>query len=257
MAEFSLLMLKMAAFTCNASYRDETNKNVKKCQPSAADVGADQIIDLRAEVRILRDDMRDGMRVLRDDVRGDVQDVRDGVVAVADAIQRLDEQTASIKAWLDANESRDKTNVDDVVFLKDTWSTQMFELVAEDNAIEDTLYQLDRALADERVDLTTFLRVVRKLAHTQFMARALAVKVVERQREEYTKGAYAQSPQPSSVATQARLSQPGGPWPQVPPPYAIQQQQFQSQPQSQFQPQFQQHYPPQFQQPYAQPIQVG
>jgi len=163
-----------------------------------------------------------------------------------DAIKRLDEQTASIKAWLDANESRDKTNVDDVVFLKDTWSTQMFDLVAEDSAIEDTLYQLDRALADERVDLPTFLRVVRRLAHSQFMARALAMKVVERQREEYTKGVYGQSPLPSSVATQARLSQPGGPWPQVPPPYAVQQPQ-----QSHFQQQFPQQ---QFQQqPFYQP----
>jgi len=166
-----------------------------------------------------------------------------------EALKRLDDQTATIKAWLDANESQNKTNVDDLVFLKDTWSTQMVELVAEDNAIEDTLYQLDRALADERVDLPTFLRVVRKLAHTQFMARALAVKVVERQREEYTKGAYAQSSQPLSAATQARIVQPGGPWPASYP----MQQNPQFQPQFQPQPQFQQqHFPQQFQQPFAQ-----
>jgi len=165
-----------------------------------------------------------------------------------DAIKRVDEQIASIKSWLEANETREKTNVDDLVFLKDTWSTQMVDLVAEDCAIEDTLYQLDRALADERIELADFLREVRKLAHKQFMARALCIKVVDRQREEYTKGAYAQSPAPSTAVTQARIMQSGGPWPQAP-PYAAQQPQFVNYPQ-QFQPQqqFQQQYAP----PYAQ-----
>jgi len=176
-----------------------------------------------------------------------------------DALKKVDEQIASIKTWLDANENNQQTNVDDLVFVKDTWSSQMFDLVAEDNAIEDTLYQLDRALADGRVELTDFLREVRKLAHKQFMARALAIKVVDLQREEYTKGSYAQSPPlTSSAVTQARLSQPGGPWPTpsnqpggpwpVPPsnsfnPAFAPQQQF-----------IGQH---QFQQPYQQPIIAG
>jgi len=161
-----------------------------------------------------------------------------------EAVKKVDDQIVAIKSWLEANENRDKTNVDDLVFLKATWSSQMFDLVAADSAIEDTLYQLDRALGDERIELTNFLKEVRKLAHKQFMARALAVKVVERQREEYTKGTYANSPQPSSAATQARLAVPGGPWPQS----------------SQVPYQHLQAFVPQqqFQQPYAQqPVLVG
>jgi hypothetical protein len=35
----------------------------------------------------------------------------------------------------------------------------MFELVSQDSAIEDTLYALDRALQDEKIDVPSFLKV--------------------------------------------------------------------------------------------------
>jgi len=35
----------------------------------------------------------------------------------------------------------------------------LIDLVAEDNAIEDTIYHLARALDAERIDLNTFLKV--------------------------------------------------------------------------------------------------
>jgi hypothetical protein len=35
----------------------------------------------------------------------------------------------------------------------------MFELVADDNAISDTVYFLAKALNSERIDLATFLKV--------------------------------------------------------------------------------------------------
>lgn len=40
-----------------------------------------------------------------------------------------------------------------------TLSDRLFELVAEDNAIEDTIYHLHRALNAGRIDLEKFLRV--------------------------------------------------------------------------------------------------
>jgi len=50
-------------------------------------------------------------------------------------------------------------------------------LVAEDNAIEDTIYHLHRALNAGRVDLERFLRTTRVLAEEQFMKRALIEKI--------------------------------------------------------------------------------
>jgi ESCRT-I complex subunit TSG101 len=49
--------------------------------------------------------------------------------------------------------------------------------VAEDNAIEDTLYHLGRALNAEMIDLDRFLKQTRFLAREQFMRRALAMKI--------------------------------------------------------------------------------
>lgn len=72
----------------------------------------------------------------------------------------------------------------------------MINLVAEDNAIEDTIYHLHRALNAGRIDLERFLRVrvilfigrmflishsvaqtTRVLAEEQFMKRALIEKI--------------------------------------------------------------------------------
>jgi hypothetical protein len=39
--------------------------------------------------------------------------------------------------------------------------TRLIDLVAEDNAIEDTIYHLARALDTERIDLDRFLKVRR------------------------------------------------------------------------------------------------
>jgi len=57
------------------------------------------------------------------------------------------------------------------------------DLVSEDSAITDTLYVLDRALAEDRIDLKTFLKQVRKLASKQFFVRATAKQIVDRQKE--------------------------------------------------------------------------
>ncbi|KAE8266238.1 hypothetical protein A4X09_0g6104, partial [Tilletia walkeri] len=55
----------------------------------------------------------------------------------------------------------------------------LLTLVAEDHALEDTLYQLGRALNAERIDLDRFLKQTRHLAREQFMRRALARKISE------------------------------------------------------------------------------
>jgi hypothetical protein len=54
---------------------------------------------------------------------------------------------------------------------------RLINLVAEDNAIEDTIYHLHRALNTGRIDLERFLRTTRVLAEEQFMKRALIEKI--------------------------------------------------------------------------------
>ncbi|GAB5588959.1 Suppressor protein stp22 of temperature-sensitive alpha-factor receptor and arginine permease [Umbelopsis nana] len=56
---------------------------------------------------------------------------------------------------------------------------QLFDLVAEDNAIVDTIYYLSRALNTEVIDLATFMKLTRTLSKEQFMKRALVQKIRE------------------------------------------------------------------------------
>ncbi len=53
---------------------------------------------------------------------------------------------------------------------------RLFELVAEEQAIEDAIYNLGVALNRDVVDLSTFLKLVRLLAREQFLKRALIKK---------------------------------------------------------------------------------
>ncbi|KAI0064599.1 UEV-domain-containing protein [Artomyces pyxidatus] len=67
--------------------------------------------------------------------------------------------------------------VDELVCSTSIVHNQLIDLIAEDNAIEDTVYHLHRALNAGRMDLDRFLRTTRVLAEEQFMKRALIEKI--------------------------------------------------------------------------------
>jgi ESCRT-I complex subunit TSG101 len=92
-------------------------------------------------------------------------------------------RTARVAQWLAEHESRagQPLDPDSVVCARDALSRQMLDLVAADAAAEDALNALHAAR--EQLELGAFLKGVRKLARDQFQARALAVKVLARQRE--------------------------------------------------------------------------
>ncbi|KDQ18507.1 hypothetical protein BOTBODRAFT_513293 [Botryobasidium botryosum FD-172 SS1] len=68
-------------------------------------------------------------------------------------------------------------DVDELVCSTTIVYNQLINLVAEDNAIEDTIYHLHRALNAGRIDLDRFIRTTRVLAEEQFMKRALIEKI--------------------------------------------------------------------------------
>nr|KAJ3420577.1 hypothetical protein HK105_005514 [Polyrhizophydium stewartii] len=63
---------------------------------------------------------------------------------------------------------------------------QLLELVAEDHAIDDTIYQLNKGLGSSHLqhNVTSFLKNVRALAREQFMKRALIKTIRETARQE-------------------------------------------------------------------------
>lgn len=92
-------------------------------------------------------------------------------------LQQTDDNAAR---WLQENEGK-QLNVDDVIVPDDVLSQQMYDLVAEDAAIEDTLYYLNRALESGHIDSDSFLKAYRSLSREQFQKRALCSKVFEAQ----------------------------------------------------------------------------
>jgi len=110
-----------------------------------------------------------------------------------EAIDELSMKRKQLETWLAEYEgssdssSQDSAiaqmSLDEAIVPVDTPSRQLFDCVAESNAIEDILYHLDRSLGNDTIDLQTFLKEVRKLARRQFMAKALAKKIQKYQQK--------------------------------------------------------------------------
>lgn len=60
---------------------------------------------------------------------------------------------------------------------------RLIKTLAEFNAIEDALYFMDRALSNGEIELSVFLKEVRKLSRKQFMCQALIQKINETQQQ--------------------------------------------------------------------------
>jgi len=133
------------------------------------------------------DRLFENQRVLKDGeekIERAVSHLKQEQVKFSHALVQLQQKSADVRTWLEENEDGGPVDVDQIVYCKDTWSQQIVEAVADDHAIEDTLYVLDRALQDGRIDLQTFLKETRNLARKQFFARALAAKILEKQQQQ-------------------------------------------------------------------------
>jgi len=65
---------------------------------------------------------------------------------------------------------------------KDLLSQQLLDLIAEDLAIEDVIYYMDKALRDGVIDIATFMKECRSLSREQFFKKALTKKVTEKRK---------------------------------------------------------------------------
>ncbi|KAK9450208.1 UEV domain-containing protein [Limtongia smithiae] len=70
-------------------------------------------------------------------------------------------------------------NVDEIVGAEAAVFNQLYELCADDNAIEDTIYVLGKALERDRIPIDVFLKHARTLAREQFLKRALVRKIAQ------------------------------------------------------------------------------
>lgn len=128
-----------------------------------------------ARLEVLSADLDRGLPAIEDELSR-LRAVRDVCATTGDRLQTsVTELTDQVRSL----QSREDPDPDTLVLATSIVGNQLVDLVAEDNAIEDTLYHLGRALNAERIDLDRFLKQTRVLAREQFMKRALAMKISE------------------------------------------------------------------------------
>ncbi|KAG6879518.1 hypothetical protein C0992_001851 [Termitomyces sp. T32_za158] len=135
-----------------------------------------QALALDAErLRAHQTDLLAGGPAIRDEMaRLDaVRDVcRNVVLRLRNSVQQAETNIAELRRKGDPE-------VDELICSTTIVHNQLITLVAEDNAIEDTIYHLHRALNSGRIDSEKFLRSTRLLAEEQFMKRALIERIQE------------------------------------------------------------------------------
>ncbi|CAG8562408.1 13650_t:CDS:2, partial [Ambispora leptoticha] len=125
-----------------------------------------KIMSLSEQLNNSEAQSEDEKRQLKE-LQNQLQEKIDYMKAKNSEVDRLIEQATNIP----------EISVDDVLCGTTIVYNQLFELVAEDNAIDDTIYYLGKALNSERIDLQTFMKSIRMLAREQFMRRALIQKI--------------------------------------------------------------------------------
>eukprot|EP00578_Thalassiosira_sp_NH16_P004387 CAMPEP_0181135000 /NCGR_PEP_ID=MMETSP1071-20121207/32388_1 /TAXON_ID=35127 /ORGANISM="Thalassiosira sp., Strain NH16" /LENGTH=424 /DNA_ID=CAMNT_0023221557 /DNA_START=71 /DNA_END=1345 /DNA_ORIENTATION=- len=106
--------------------------------------------------------------------------------------EEMDDLIEGLEKWLEAIKEQQSTAIDasdneesgmmkaDLMALPaDTHSAQMLAKSAENAAIDDCIYFLDRALVRGSITSEVFLKEVRKLSKRQFMAKAHLIKIAQ------------------------------------------------------------------------------
>lgn len=103
--------------------------------------------------------------------RGELQTYHDqvdtSIVEMQNYINKAEEE----------KEARGEVSADEMALPADIHSGQMLILSAENAAIDDALFFLDKGLADHRIGLDVHMAAVRKLAKKQFLVRAHLLKI--------------------------------------------------------------------------------
>ncbi|KAG1782457.1 UEV domain-containing protein [Suillus placidus] len=124
-------------------------------------------------LRAQQTDLLAGEPAIRDEMAR-LEAVRDVCSNVSSRLQNTVDQGERNIAEL---RRKGDPEVDELICSTSIVHNQLINLVADDNAIEDTIYHLHRALNTGRIDLERFLRSTRVLAEEQFTKRALMEKI--------------------------------------------------------------------------------
>ncbi|KAK9813095.1 hypothetical protein WJX72_008931 [[Myrmecia] bisecta] len=107
-------------------------------------------------------------------------------VALESTVLEMHGKSVAMERWLAENEAKNpegEVDADAAIVPADILSRQALDAQAQDMAIEDGLYALDKALQNGSISAEVYLKQVRSLCRKQFFVRALGMKVANRQHE--------------------------------------------------------------------------
>ncbi|PWN40349.1 UEV-domain-containing protein [Ceraceosorus guamensis] len=129
----------------------------------------------KAQLEMLLADLQRGAPAIHDEMER-LRAVRDVVRSTLSGLQESRDRTVARTLEV---EKRPAVHEEEIVCATSIVGNQLLNLTADDNAIEDTLYHLGRALGagTEQLDLDKYLKQTRFLAREQFFKRALAGRI--------------------------------------------------------------------------------
>lgn len=95
-------------------------------------------------------------------------------------IEKISIKSVELDSWLSREESKGEIDIESRITSYDVVSEQLIRLNAEQLAIEDCLYMLEKRLTDsDEYDLPAYLKETRRLAKQQFLSKMWSKKIID------------------------------------------------------------------------------
>jgi len=105
--------------------------------------------------------------------------VQSETISVESSIKDLEMKTSKLNAELSSLESNSKIDPQEIIQPSTPLYKQIFNAHAREQALEDSIYHLNKALGRDTIDCDTFLRFVRIFAREQFEQKETVMKARE------------------------------------------------------------------------------
>ena len=140
----------------------------------------------RAEETTLSDDHPDSQFKLLRDQKEKLENYKEQLDTQTEQLKNFVETLKSQKEGSSGMDWKNPESVDNIAVPNNIHSRQMLELSAENAAITDLMYFLDKALAKGTIPLDVHLKQIRRLAKKQFLVKAHLLKVGQVVSKEYS-----------------------------------------------------------------------
>ncbi|KAJ3070920.1 hypothetical protein HDU98_006056 [Podochytrium sp. JEL0797] len=110
-------------------------------------------------------------------VKGVLGRLNDEETKLRGNIEILGSKVAEMKVVIEKVQNAPEVQVDEILTSVSVVHNQLLDLIAEERALDDLIYQMSKALNAEKIELSVFMKHSRTLARDLFLKRALIKKI--------------------------------------------------------------------------------